>query len=115
MNSVYGYYWDGILLYVGLTKDVKKRHTAHKKNKAKNTHFFYEFLRQNYIDVDDLEFVIYKSNMDRWEAWKYEKKMIKTLKPLCNSIEGLEYVVFNDYEEAWLDFVGYKLTNTTSS
>ena len=56
---IYKFSYADELLYVGSTEDVDKRIRLHKSSlKNNNTIYFYEYLRENDLNFDDLRLVI---------------------------------------------------------
>lgn len=55
MGSVYFYFYENELLYVGSTFDMKRRHNEHKRKYKYVSIPFYTSIKENGLTLDDLE------------------------------------------------------------
>lgn len=83
---LYKIFYNGVLLYVGSTSDIKKRKILHKsglKNGVDRP--LYRYLRENNINFEELIFEIIETDINnKNDLLKEEGIMIKELSPLCN-------------------------------
>jgi hypothetical protein len=112
--NIYGFYHNGILLYIGSSYDFEKRLLEHKKRcfnaNGKDYNFkFYKYIRDNNLTFDNLEhkilhtFTIDSKNKNKKEiltdAHSQEQKFIDMLKPLCNNWMAFTGLNRRDYKK----------------
>lgn len=104
MIGIYGYYHNGKCLYIGSSKDVKKRYLKHKsscynKNCKGYNIPFYKYIRENNINFLDLNFVVLQKfqNYDKIILENNEKMLIEFINPICN--KSIPLRTDKEYEE----------------
>jgi hypothetical protein len=72
-------------LYIGSSKDIKKRHTSHIRALKTNEQPFHKYMNENKLTFDDLHyFIIITEIIDEKELLKLEADCILLCNPLCN-------------------------------
>ena len=112
--TVYAFYHNGILLYIGSSYDSEKRLLDHRShcfnaNSEKYNFKFYKYIRDNNLTFDNLEhkilhtFAIDSKNKTKHEMLKdahiQEQKYIDMLKPLCNQLKAFTGLNQSDYHK----------------
>lgn len=86
---LYQYLYNDIVLYVGSTMDMRKRHNEHKSDLNRKDYKFYRYLKEHDIDFEqlDLKYVCGDVENDE-ERWVLEQELIKLLNPICNDLRA---------------------------
>ena len=101
--SVYFYFYQDELLYIGSTFDMKERIKSHKKDYRRSKLPFYRELQENGLTMDDLELEEVKTGIIDDIELTLEGKCQRLYKPQCNKrIEGR---TIKEYLEDKKDFV----------
>jgi hypothetical protein len=114
--NIYGFYHNGIILYIGSSYDSEQRLKQHKGNcfnaNRKDYNFkFYKYIRDNNLTIDTLEnkilhtFTIDSKSKTKQEMLKkahsQEQKFIDMLKPLCNQNKANTGLNESDYNKQY--------------
>lgn len=88
--SIYFYFYQDELLYIGSTFNMKERIRTHKKDYENDVLLFHRDLKANGLAIDDLQLEEVKTGItDDQKLRDLEGKCIKMYKPTCNvSIPG---------------------------
>ena len=104
MGSIYFYFYQDKLLYIGSTFDMKRRIIEHKSRlKCDSNIPFYKYLRENSLVFHNLEIEIVEAGInDKEELRLLEGKCITLYKPKCNiEIPGSRNFNYKEYQKEY--------------